>query len=140
MVSQTQVYALYKLLETQINNHYNDRIVTIDKQVADIKDEFRHNILKHWNTLSTSLRVESVSFDDSGIIHATLKLPQHDIDVLQSLISQKNELIEEWHETLELLETWKNLALIGKDYLIDPPTLPKKLRHFLDAAVAEVGE
>lgn len=140
MVSQTQVYALHRLLETQINRFYNEKINTLENELIDLKEEMKHNILKNWNTIAPNLRANSLFINNDGSIAAVLSLPEHDIEVIESYVKTKEELTAEWQETLELLETWKNLALIGKDYLINPPTLPERLKKFLDAALLEMEE
>ena len=133
MVSVQQVYALYRVIDKMVDRYYMDRIEELDEEIGRIESKGTARFLSE-NSIKEPDHVE-VKDKNVIVIYA---LPEDVLTRIEELESLREELIEEWHETKELLELYKDLMLVSKDSIIDSVDLPRHLKRFLLLALEKL--
>jgi len=137
MVSQAQVYALYRVLEKAINRHYQKRLNKINGEIEEIKHQAVDELLSPGYPVQKF--VKGYEFDGDALILIT-DLPKPYERSINQLLNLKEEIIQEWHNMKERLEVYRDLLLANKDSIIDPVELPEDFLKFLDESVEFLKE
>lgn len=128
MASQTQVYALKKLLQRGCDLYYQNMIHSAKKQLEKLKDEYASLFSEHPERL---LQLHVVKIEPSGHVFLEGKLPESFFTKLDSILSQIEALEDEWHSELEKIEDFINFKLVSKDDLIDEVEMPDRFKEYL---------
>ena len=133
MVSAQQVYALHRVIDKMVDRYYKDKLKELDEEIERVESEGTARFLNE-NSIKEPDHVE-VKEKNVIVIYA---LPEDVLAKIEELESLREELIEEWHETKELLELYKDLVLVSKDSIIDSVDLPRRLERFLFMALEKL--